>query len=151
MSSVRRIWDRLTSTGPARPDMRLKIANLTRRSVLAHSAEVADRGATRRKGLLGRDHLPHGEGLWIVPCESVHTIGMQFPIDLVYLNRALEVVKVSNSVPAWRLSACLRAHSVIELPSGTVRATQTTPGDQLEFCAAVPADMAPESRLPRRA
>jgi len=46
---------------------------------------VADRPATRNKGLLGRNSLASGEGLWIVPCEAIHTFGMRFPIDLVYL------------------------------------------------------------------
>ncbi len=100
---------------------RLKILNLTRQAVLAHSVEVADRGSTRRKGLLGRDNLPAGEGLWIVPCESVHTFFMRFSIDLVYVDRTLKVRKVRSSVPPWRLSACLSAHSVIELAPGTIK------------------------------
>ena len=112
----------------------MKILNLTREVVLAHRVEVADHGAARRKGLLGRNSLPPGEGLWIVPCESVHTFGMKFPIDLVYLDRNKKVKKIRNGVPPWRLSACLSAHSVIELASGTVEITQTKPGDKLEFC-----------------
>jgi hypothetical protein len=107
--------------------------NLTREVVLAHSVDVADRGATRRKGLLGRSGLPAGEGLWIVPCESVHTFGMKFPIDLVYLDRNKEVKKVRSGVPPWRLSACLSAHSVVELAVGSIYKTQTGPGDKLEF------------------
>ena len=111
----------------------MKILNLTRRTVLAHRVEVADRAAARRKGLLGRDHLHSGEGLWIVPCESVHTFFMRFSIDLVYLDSALKVRKVSTDVPPWRLSACLSAYSVIELAPGTILATQTSKGDQLEI------------------
>jgi uncharacterized membrane protein (UPF0127 family) len=79
---------------------------------------VADRGATRRKGLLGRDGLSAGEGLWILPCEAVHTFCMRFPIDLVYLDRKHQVKKVRSDVRPWRLSACLSAHSVLELASG---------------------------------
>ncbi|MGB9415126.1 MAG: DUF192 domain-containing protein, partial [Acidobacteriaceae bacterium] len=86
---------------------------------------------TRRKGLLGRSGLREGEGLWIVPCESVHTIGMQFAIDLVYLDRKHRVRKVRSSVPAWRMSACLLAHSVLELPAGTIERTETMAGDQI--------------------
>jgi hypothetical protein len=59
---------------------------------------------------------------------------MKFPIDLVYLDRNKKVKKIRNGVPPWRLSACLSAHSVIELASGTVEITQTKPGDKLEFC-----------------
>jgi uncharacterized protein len=111
----------------------VKISNLTRQVLLAHCVEVADHGATRRKGLLGRNALPAGEGLWIVPCESVHTFFMKFPIDLIYLDRNKKVKKVRNSVPPWRVSACLSAHSIIELASGTIIMTQTRPGDALEF------------------
>jgi uncharacterized membrane protein (UPF0127 family) len=120
----------------AEPDVRLKISNITRQCELASRVEVADRGASRRKGLLGREGLAEGEGLWILPCEAVHTIGMRFAIDLVYLDRKMRVKKVRSNVPPWRLSACFSAHSVIELASGTVVRTQTQPGDRLEFAAA---------------
>ncbi|HEV2273864.1 MAG TPA: DUF192 domain-containing protein [Acidobacteriaceae bacterium] len=110
--------------------------NRTRQAELASSVELADSSASRRKGLLGRAALRAGEGLWIVPCESVHTIGMQFPIDLVYLDRSHRVKKVRMNVPPWRLSACLSAHSVLELAAGTIQKTQTRPGDTLEFSTA---------------
>jgi len=61
---------------------------------------------------------------------------MRFSIDLVYLDRKNRIRKLVNEVRPWRLSACLRAHSVLELPSGTIRDTQTHPGDILEFSAA---------------
>jgi uncharacterized membrane protein (UPF0127 family) len=136
MNRIRSIFDRLTRRRRAKPDLRLRISNLTRQSELAHCAEVADDGAKRRKGLLGRQELRPGEGLWILPCEAVHTFGMQFPIDIVYLDRNLRVKKVSSDVRPWRLSACLTAHSVLELASGTIRGTHTKPGDRLEFSSA---------------
>jgi len=111
----------------------LRVFNLTRQTVLAQSVELADTSAKRRKGLLGRERLGPGEGLWIIPCESVHTIGMKFPIDIVYLDRKHRIKKIGYAVPAWRLSACLTAHSVLELASGTIRETETEPGDRLEF------------------
>jgi hypothetical protein len=58
---------------------------------------------------------------------------MRFPIDLVYLDRRRRVKKIRSAVPPWRLSACLSAHSVIELAAGTIRRTQTSEGDNLEF------------------
>lgn len=133
-------WIRSIFSGGGHTKMnpRLKILNLTRQVVLADCVEVADHGATRRRGLLGRSGLPAGEGLWIVPCESVHTFGMKFRIDLVYLDRNKKVKKVRSAVPPWRLSACLSAHSVLELASGTIHTTQTKPGDKLEFSAALP-------------
>jgi hypothetical protein len=129
--------------GGTTPDSRLKIWNLTRETVLAHSVEVADHGAARRKGLLGRDGLPAGEGIWIVPCESVHTFAMRFPIDLIYLDRHKKVKKVRTGVAPWRMSACLSAHSVLEFASGTVEPTGTRPGDQLEFSPRLPMSDSP--------
>ncbi len=105
--------------------------NQTRETVLAQAAEMADTSAKRRTGLLKHSRLEPGEGLWIVPCESVHTFFMKFPIDLVYLDKRKKVKKVRHAVPAWRLSACLSAHSVLELPAGTIRETGTQPGDEL--------------------
>ena len=94
---------------------------------------MADTSAKRRTGLLKHARLEPGEGLWIVPCESVHTCFMKFPIDLVYLDKRRKVRKVRSAVPPWRLSACLAAHSVLELPAGTARQTTTAPGDELVF------------------
>jgi len=124
----------------APPEVRMRVANLTRNTVLATCMEVADSGEKRNKGLLGRKGLAHGEGLWIIPCESVHTFFMQFPIDLVYLDRKKQIKKLRSAVPAWRMSACLSAHSILELPAGTIRGTQTECGDVLEFSPASTAD-----------
>jgi uncharacterized protein len=115
---------------------RLRVWNLTRQVELAGSVAVADGVATRNKGLLGRNGLGPGEGLWIIPCEAIHTFGMRFSIDLVYLDRNKRVKKVTSDVRPWRMSGCLLAHSVLELASGTVHPTQTRPGDELEFSPA---------------
>jgi uncharacterized membrane protein (UPF0127 family) len=113
----------------------MRVTNQTRRTVLAASIEVADHAEKRRTGLLGRDSLAPDGGLWISPCEAVHTFGMRFAIDLVYLDRHLRVRKAKPAVPPWRLSACLTAHSVLELPAGTISQTQTQPGDRIEFAS----------------
>ena len=110
----------------------LRAQNLTRDTEIGSRIEVADTAARRNKGLLGRSGLNPGEGLWIVPCEAVHTFAMKFAIDLLYLDKAQRVVKVRHAVRPGRISGALRAHSVIELPAGTLAATQTQRGDQ--FC-----------------
>jgi uncharacterized membrane protein (UPF0127 family) len=138
MSVRRQVLDLLMPRRQRAPDVQWKIVNLTRQAVLADRVEVASHAAKRNKGLLGRDGLEPGEGLWIVPCEAVHTFGMRFSIDLVYVDRSRRVRKVRSSVPPWRMSACLSAHSVVELASGTVRATQTKVGDTLEFSPFLP-------------
>jgi uncharacterized protein len=113
--------------------LKVLIRNRTRDTVLGQEIELADTSAKRRTGLLKHTGLPHGQGLWIVPCESVHTFFMKFAIDLVYVDRKNRVRKVRHAVPAWRLSACLTAHSIIELPAGTARQTHTEKGDELVF------------------
>lgn len=119
------------------PQTRLRIFNLTRNTELATSLEVAASGPKRNKGLLGRGGLAEGEGLWIVPCEAVHTFWMRFPIDLIYLDRQKRIRKLVSNVPPWRLSGCLTAHSVCELPAGTIRKTKTELGDELQFSTVV--------------
>ena len=98
---------------------------------MGESIDVANTSAKRRVGLLRHKLLGPGEGLWITPWESVHTFFMKFPIDLVYIDKKKKVRKVVRAVPAWRLSVCLRAHSILELPAGTVEETGTQPGDEL--------------------
>ncbi len=111
---------------------RRQVQNLRTQSIVAY-VEVADRGSARTRGLLGRQSLGEGEGLWIVPCEAVHTFGMRFAVDLVFLDRRNVVRKVRSSVPPWRLSGCLRARSVLELSAGTLERTPIRPGDKLDL------------------
>lgn len=111
----------------------LRIRNTTRDTVLAEQAEAADTSQKRRTGLLKHYSLPDGHGLWIVPCEGVHTFGMKFAIDVLYLNRKRVVVKLRPNMVQRRISFCLTAHSVLELPVGTIAKTGTLRGDQLEF------------------
>ncbi len=113
--------------------MPLRIRNLTRNTEVACAADVADTSSKRRTGLLKHKSLPAGEGLWIAPCEGVHTFGMKFPIDVVFLDKKRKVLKIRAEMPRARISFCLRAYSVLELPAGTAAATGTVPGDQLEF------------------
>ncbi len=113
--------------------MKLRIRNATKNTVLATAADIADTSRTRKTGLLKHNSLPSGEGLWITPCEGIHTIGMKFAIDVLFLSRDRKVLKVRNAMAPLRMSLCLRAHSVLELPAGTAAATTTSPGDVLEF------------------
>jgi uncharacterized membrane protein (UPF0127 family) len=111
----------------------LRIRNVTRNTVLAVAADVADTSKKRRTGLLKRTSLPAGEGLWIAPCEGIHSFRMKFAIDALFLDRRRKVLKIRHEMGRGRISLCLRAHSVLELPAGTAKATGTVEGDQLEF------------------
>jgi uncharacterized membrane protein (UPF0127 family) len=111
----------------------IEIRNTSRGSLVADRVAVADSSGARRTGLLRHERLTAGEGLWIVPCEAVHTFGMKFAIDVVFLSRKQRVLKIRESMPRRRISVCLRAHSVLELASGQSAATGLAVGDQLEI------------------
>lgn len=100
---------------------------------IATRVETADDAASRSKGLLGRDYLPDGAGLWIVPCPMIHTFFMQFSIDVLFLDRALKVVRVIENLKPWRLSPWVfSAHSVLELKGGSLKG-RVAPGQTLEL------------------
>jgi uncharacterized protein len=101
--------------------------------VVAANALVAQTSQERRTGLLKHESLGQGEGLYIAPCEAVHTFFMKFAIDVLYLDRNRKVLKIRRALGPWRVSGCLRAHGVLEVPAGTAAATGTLPGDQLAF------------------
>jgi len=111
----------------------LKIQNATRDTALATEADAADSSRKRRVGLLKHTSLPAGQGLWIAPCEGIHTFGMKFPIDVIFLDRRKRVLKIRCDMGPRRIALCLMGHSVLELPAGTIAATHTQKGDQLVF------------------
>jgi uncharacterized protein len=113
--------------------LKFRVSNTTRGTVLGDEIDVADTGAKRNRGLLKHTELLPGHGLWIVPCEGIHTFFMKFAIDVIYIDRKKRVRKAVRQLGAWRLSFCLPAHSVIELPVGVIEASGTQKGDQLEF------------------
>ena len=99
-----------------------RLRNLTRGTLLGDAIDLADTSRKRKTGLLKHTELRAGEGLWIVPCESVHTFFMKFAIDLLYVDKRNVVRKIVSSVPPWRMSMCLSAHSIVELPAEIGRA-----------------------------
>jgi len=110
--------------------------NRTRQAYLATSLSVADSHWTRLRGLLGLGpgDFRNGSGLWIVPCHGVHTLGMGFPIDVVYLDLEKTVIYVQSDLQPWRFAPVRgRAASVLELPSRTAAETGTAVGDRIEI------------------
>lgn len=114
-------------------DPEYTVVNETRGSTIANRVRRASTSGTRRKGLLGVTHLDENSGLWIVPCEAVHTFWMQIPIDTVFLDRNGRIKKIRANLKAWRLAIDLRAHSVLELAAGVVENSGTQVGDRLLF------------------
>jgi uncharacterized membrane protein (UPF0127 family) len=130
-----------------RPD-RFYVYNKTRETFVATEATVADGYFSRLIGLLGKTYrwARVGRGLWISRSRGVHTIGMLFSIDLIFLDQNKCVVHVEEYLRPFRISrVILKARSVLELPPHTIFRTNTHVGDELEIARVdepviVPAD-----------
>ncbi len=113
--------------------MKIQILNSTRGTLLANRADVADTDQKRYIGLSNRVGLAPGEGLWIVPCESIQTHTMRFPIDVVFLDDQYAVLDILANVLPGGTATRDGAASVLELPTGTLDQTMTAAGDQLQL------------------
>jgi len=112
----------------------MKAVNRRTGQVLATDVRVADTLFTRMKGLLGKRELPKGEALCIKPCFSVHTFFMKFAIDVIFLNKKNQIIaSVSNLSPNRMTRLYPQSFSVLELPLGTIDASNTKTGDVIEF------------------
>ena len=94
---------------------------------------VAVRAPARMRGLLGRSSLPPGEGVYLRPCNSVHTFFLRFPFDVVFLDRDLRVVSVAADVRPWRVRMQRGAKAAIELAAGEAARRGVTAGAQLRL------------------
>lgn len=109
------------------------IENMSHNKILATKAQIANTFFTRLKGLLGTKKLDKGKALVIRPCNSIHTIGMNYDIDVLFVDSSDNVIKVINKMPASRFSLCPKSFYVIELPAGTIEATGTVAGDKISL------------------
>lgn len=113
------------------PSASFRLLNVTRGVVLAEQVEPALDSATRRRGLLGRDSLEARTAIVIAPSSAIHTIGMRFPIDVLFVARDGRVLKRVTGLKRWRMSAHLRAFAVIEFCADHPGVRETQPGDLL--------------------
>ena len=109
------------------------VVNQNRGNKVADRIRVAGDSKRRRKGLLGATHMEEGDGLWIAPCEAVHTFGMKMPIDVVFLDRSYRVRKMVCDLTPSRIAVCFAAFSVLEMQAGAIAETGVQVGDQLKF------------------
>ena len=109
------------------------VTNLDRGLTVADRIAVAGTSAVRRQGLRGVDHLAQGSGLWLAPCEAVHTFGMKMPIDVIFLDRELRVKKVVPNLAPRRVAVAVTAYSALEVEPGSILRTNTRIGDLLKF------------------
>jgi len=118
----------------------VRVVNRTRGILLGDKVRTARTFLSRLVGLLGTAAIAEGEGLWIVPCRSVHTLGMRYPIDVAFLDARGIVIGVVEGLPPNRVGRVFRdARGALELRSGILAATGTSPGDRLEFQEGGPA------------
>ncbi|HAP31973.1 MAG TPA: DUF192 domain-containing protein [Firmicutes bacterium] len=117
----------------AKRSLMLSIFNDHTGCCLARQARLADTFSRRLRGLLGKRSLEQGrDGLLLSPCCAVHTLGMLFPIDLLFLSQTWKVLRTIPSFPPARLSPHVKdACHVLELPQGMIAATGTKRGHHL--------------------
>lgn len=112
----------------------MKALNASKSTIIASNMKEARGFFSRLKGLLGKPILGDGEGLWMARCRAIHTFGMRFPIDVVFLDRDFIVkMAVKSVLPCRTVISCLSAKSVIELPEGTIVRAQLQIGDKIEI------------------
>lgn len=107
------------------------VINETKATVVAEEVRLADGIWSRFWGLMGRKALPEGGALLLRPSSSIHTAFMRFPIDVVFLDRSLRVVKVVPELKPFRATIALGAHSALELNAGAAVGAGVQKGDQL--------------------
>jgi uncharacterized membrane protein (UPF0127 family) len=108
------------------------VYNKTKETFLAFRVNIADSFAGRLIGLLGKRSLKPDSGVWIVPANAIHTVGMLFSFDVIMIDKDFRVVSVIEMVSPFRvILPKRRAESVIELPTHTIFRSRTEVGDQL--------------------
>lgn len=112
------------------------VYNQTRECFLSFGVRPADTTLSRLRGLIGKLRLGPDDGLWVFPSCGIHTIGVLFPVDLIYIDDDKRVIHTIEHFPPFRISPIrTQASSVLELPTHTIYSSQTVPGDQLLICA----------------
>jgi len=116
--------------------------------VVCERCLVADSPWPRMRGLLGRRGLESGEGLLLKPAGSVHTFFMRFPIDVVFLSREGDVLKVARALPAWRLAGARRAKAALELGADEAERRGISLGTRLDLSVLAGSDSGPAANHP---
>ena len=116
--------------------------------VVCEHCLVADSPWSRMRGLLGRRGLESGEGLLLRPTGSVHTFFMRFPIDVVFLSRDGEVLKVARALPAWRAAGARRAKAALELAADEAERREIRVGTRLDLSVLAGSGSGPAANHP---
>jgi uncharacterized protein len=112
----------------------VEVRNVTRDRILGNAVVEAGTFLSRLQGLLGSRGIEAGGGLWIRPCNSIHSFGMRFAFDALFLDGTMRIVGLYRGFPRNRISRIFpRARGVLELPAGTIVQTGTEVGDEIAF------------------
>ncbi|TML43432.1 MAG: DUF192 domain-containing protein [Actinobacteria bacterium] len=128
--------------------MRIVSLRTAEGQVVCERCSVADSPWPRMRGLLGRRGLESGEGLLLRPTGSVHTFFMRFPIDVVFLSREGEVLKIAQALPPWRTAGARRAKAVLELAADEAERHEIRVGTRLDLSVLAGSDSGPAANHP---
>ena len=112
----------------------IHVLNTSKNVLIAQEAYIAANMESRMRGLLGRASIGSDEALILKPCNSIHTFFMRFPIDVLFLDKDMKVVKIVQDMGPNRLGPIIwRSRMAIELSSGKISQTNTQVGDTIEL------------------
>lgn len=114
------------------------LINATKKTVVSDRCHFANSVLKRMVGLLNRKALAQGEGLLLDRCYGIHTFGMRFPIDVLFLDKELRVMRAVPALPPFRTCVVKHAVYVLELPAGSIQRSQTGAGDQIQMRSVAP-------------
>jgi uncharacterized protein len=115
-------------------EVKVLIINQRNEKIIAHNVIPSYTFWRRLKGLMFRKSLPAGYAMHIMPCSSIHTFFMKFPLDVLYIDKNNQVVKVSLNIPPGKMEKVVRkAKSVIEMPAGSIDTESVEVGDQIQI------------------
>lgn len=109
------------------------LVNTTKKTILSDRCHFANTVLKRMVGLLNRRQFAEGEGLLFDRCYGIHTFGMRFPIDVLFLDKDLHVIRAVKALPPYRTSVVRKAVYVLELPVVALENTCTEEGDQVQI------------------
>jgi uncharacterized protein len=114
--------------------MPYSVLRLTDGATIATTVQLANTFLLRLTGLMGKSALPAQQGLWITPCNSVHSCFMRFLFDAVFVDKAGCIVHLVENMPPWQVTPLIKdAKAVLELPGGSIKAHQLQLGDPLKL------------------
>ncbi|MGI6705389.1 MAG: DUF192 domain-containing protein [Clostridia bacterium] len=112
----------------------MKIIDVTSGKIIGDRIQLANRFLPRLKGLMFRDHLDPGEGILLYPCNSIHMFFMKIPLDILFLDEDMVVLKQINGIKPWQISTIVKnAKYVLELGYGSFQPNDRLEGHQLSL------------------